>query len=238
MEIILFFFNSSNISGISLPFFFFSLLFFSSLLFFVPCRAVSRVQSTDCHHSSLGLGRDTGSLLFHWSVCPRSGWKSNRCTCKVCLSRAVFRLRCCQKKKCSVNYEKFDFSDTFWNDTEKLTRPFFSLNERGITFPQISSFTSLKSVFNLVYLPFLSTEPRGRSARLQSRCVMQSGRGAQSPPSHAGHSRVRRLSTVYTVKSINPNKPVNVTLSFWKYVSCWKGAKRLATQCDNFIFFQ
>lgn len=37
-----------------LPFFFSSLLLVS-LLFFVPCRAVNRLQSTDCHHSSLGL---------------------------------------------------------------------------------------------------------------------------------------------------------------------------------------
>lgn len=30
-------------------------VFFSLLLFFVPCRAVNRVQSTDCHRSSLVL---------------------------------------------------------------------------------------------------------------------------------------------------------------------------------------
>lgn len=40
---------------------------------------------------------------------------------------------------------------------------------------------------------------------LQSRCVMLSGRGAQSPPSDAGHARVRILYTVKTssVKSFD-----------------------------------
>lgn len=62
-----------------------------TLLVLVSCRAVSWLQSTSGHHLSLEavVGDGTASRLFHWSVCPKVGWKSS---CNVC----KFRLRRCR----------------------------------------------------------------------------------------------------------------------------------------------